>query len=258
MGEKNIFTYLGPGKSFVFGIVISLLVIFSIGFFVLLFKGGEATVENENGKKVEQVEKNKNNEGANKEADSNIRMRAVSKDDHIRGDFDKAEVFLVEYSDMECPFCKRFHQTLKQVKDEYGDKLAWVYRHFPLDNLHSKARKEAQASECAAELGGNDAFWKYLDKIYEITPSNNRLDLNKLPEIAAEIGLDVNKFKECLDSDRYKDKVQADYEDAVASGGRGTPHSILVTKDGKKIPVKGAVPSSQLKYLIDSLLSDKK
>ncbi len=257
MEEKNIFTYLGPGKSFVFGIIISLLVIFSIGFFVLLFREGGVVVEREVGdRKVEQVAEKEKKE-IDKEADSNIKLRAVSKDEHIRGDFDKAEVFLVEYSDMECPFCKRFHQTLKQVKDEYGDKLAWVYRHFPLDNLHSKARKEAQASECAAELGGNDAFWKYLDRIYEITPSNNRLDLNKLPEIAAEIGLDVDKFKECLDSDRHKDKVQADYEDAVASGGRGTPHSILVTKDGKKVPVKGAVPPSQLKYLIDSLLSSK-
>jgi len=256
MTERNIFTYLGAGRSFALGIIFSLLIIFSIGFFVLLFRGGGIVVKNEvEGKKVEQTAE-EGKKQIDKDVDSNIKLRAVSKDEHIRGDFEKAEVFLVEYSDMECPFCKRFHYTLKQVKQEYGDRFAWVYRHFPLDNLHPKARKEAQASECAAELGGNDAFWKYLDRIYEITPSNNRLDLNKLPEIAAEIGLDIDKFKDCLDSDKYKKKIQADYEDAVASGGRGTPHSILVTRDGRKARVKGAVSASQLKFMVDSLLGD--
>src|SRR3989344_3696674 len=78
-------------------------------------------------------------------------MNAIASGDHIRGNPD-APVIIVEYSDFECPFCKRFHETMQQATAEYGDQVAWVYRHFPLDQLHSKARKEAVASECASEL----------------------------------------------------------------------------------------------------------
>src|SRR3990167_11318401 len=89
-------------------------------------------------------------------------MKPISKDDHIRGNPD-APVKIVEYSDTECPFCKRFHDTMKQVMDEYGKtgKVAWVYRNFPLDQLHPKARNEAIALECAGDQGGNDPFWAY-------------------------------------------------------------------------------------------------
>lgn len=104
-------------------------------------------------------------------------VNPVTPNEHIKGN-PNAEVFVIEYSDPECPFCKRFHETMKSVMQEYGDtgKVAWVYRHFPLDALHTKARKEAEAFECAAELGGNVKFWEYADKLFEITPSNDGLD----------------------------------------------------------------------------------
>ncbi|MGB6882161.1 MAG: thioredoxin domain-containing protein, partial [Microgenomates group bacterium] len=95
----------------------------------------------------------------------------ITEKDYIRGSKD-ARVFLIEYSDFECPFCKDFHETAQQIVDEYDGQVGWVYRHFPLDVLHAKARTEAIAAECAAELGGNDGFWAFIDKIYEITPSN--------------------------------------------------------------------------------------
>ena len=125
------------------------------------------------------------NEAAQREqrdADTRAKaMRPVSKDsDHIRGN-PAAPVTLVEYSDFECPFCKRFHTTAKRLVDESGGRVKWVYRHFPLDELHPvKARQEAVASECAAELGGNDAFWKFADRLYELTPSNNKTDIRSV------------------------------------------------------------------------------
>src|SRR6185436_7093141 len=84
-----------------------------------------------------------------------VEMEPVTEKDHILGN-PNAEVIMVEYSDLECPFCKEFHSTLRRVMNEYGKdgKVAWVYRHFPIDSLHPKARKEAEATECAAELGG--------------------------------------------------------------------------------------------------------
>lgn len=184
-------------------------------------------------------------------------MLAITKirsDDHVRGNRN-ADVYIVEYSDTECPFCKQFHGTLKQIMTDYGDRIAWVYRHFPLEALHSKAPREAEALECANELGGPDVFWEYTDRIYELTPSNNGLPDSKLPEIASEFGLDQDKFLECLNSGRYTEKVQNDFNDAVATGGRGTPHPLIVTKD-KVVPINGAQPYSVVKSMLDSALGN--
>lgn len=186
------------------------------------------------------------------------KLRPVSKGrDHIRGD-PSAAVTLIEYSDFECPFCKRFHATAKQVVDESKGKLKWVYRHYPLDELHSKARKEAVASECAAELGGDGAFWKFADRFFEATPSNNRTDIDAvLPKIASEIGLDKAQFASCLASARHDSRVAEDVKDVVAAGGRGTPWSLIVSKSGKTYPLSGAQPYATVKQLVDLALEDK-
>jgi len=117
-----------------------------------------------------------------------INMKPVSDGDHILGD-KNAPVKIVEFSDTECPFCKRFHTTMQQVVKDNNGQVAWVYRHFPLDQLHSKARKEAEATECAAELGGNEKFWAYLNRLMEVTPANNGLDPAELLTIASYAGL---------------------------------------------------------------------
>src|SRR3989344_2143292 len=174
--------------------------------------------------------------------------------DHVRRDRG-ARVLLIEYSDLECPFCKRFHPTAKQAVDEYGGEVAWVYRHFPLDQLHPKADKEAEAVECANELGGENAFWALTDKIYEVTPANNGLNLDDLPKLAAEVGLNEVSFKTCLDSGKYADYVESDYQSGVKAGINGTPGNILLdTKTGKTVTIAGAVPIESLKSSIDSLL----
>jgi len=180
-------------------------------------------------------------------------VRPVSKGrDHIRGN-PEAPVTLIEYSDFECPFCKRFHDTVKKLVEESGGQVRWVYRHFPLEELHPvKARREALASECAAELGGNEAFWKFADRFYELTPSNNRTDVDAvLPRIAREIGLDEAKFASCLASGRHDRRVREDYENAAATGGRGTPWSIVVSKRGKTYPLSGAQPYAAVKELVE-------
>lgn len=181
-------------------------------------------------------------------------LTPISASDHIRGNLD-APVKIVEYSDTECPFCKRFHETMKQVVDSNSN-VAWVYRHFPLDQLHPKARKEAVATECANELGGNDAFWKYIDRLFEITPSNDGLDPAELPKIAQFVGLDVAKFNACLTSTKYDQHIEDEVQNAAATGGNGTPWSIVVSKNGKKYPLSGAQPLEAVKQLIDVALKE--
>ena len=186
-------------------------------------------------------------------------MNPIEDSDHIRGN-PNAPVKIVEYVDMECPFCKRFHSTMQQVMDEYGKngKVAWVYRHFPLDSIHSQARTEAVASECANELGGSDAFWKYADRFFELTPSNNQTNIaTVLPQIAREIGLDETKFNSCLASKKYDKHIQDDLDNATATGGNGTPWSIVVTASGKKYPLSGAQPYEAVKQLIELALQEK-
>jgi len=182
-------------------------------------------------------------------------IQPISADDHILGN-PEAPIVLVEYSDLECPFCKNFHPTTKQAVAAYpGGELAIVYRHFPLDGLHTKARVEAEASECAARLGGNDGFWAYVDKIFAVTPSNDGLDTSLLPVLAAEVGLDRATFEECLASGEMAAIVEADYQDAVGAGGTGTPFVIVWNRTtGKQIKLPGAVPLAQIKTAVDSLL----
>ena len=185
------------------------------------------------------------------------KIRGIQSNDHVRGN-PNAAVVIVEFSDTECPFCKQFHSTMKQVIDAYGTdgKVAWVYRHFPLTQLHPKAPKEAEALECAAELGGNDIFWKYTDKLYEVTPSNNGLDAAQLPLIAEQVGLSKSAFMTCLDSGKHRARIEKDMNEVVAAGGQGTPHSIVLFA-GEQLPIEGGQPFAVVKNMIDTLLANE-
>lgn len=189
-------------------------------------------------------------------------IKPINDQDHILGNPD-APVKVVEFADTECPFCKRFHPTMHQLVQEYGrsGQVAWVYRHMPLDQIHSKARKEAQALECANELGGNAKFWEYTDRWYELTPSNDNSDLSLLLKIAEEVGLNQTQFQSCLAGDarggKYAEHIEADYQDAVASGGTGTPYSVVIAVNDQKFPITGAQPYFAVKQVVEAALKLK-
>ncbi|MEX0651872.1 MAG: thioredoxin domain-containing protein [Candidatus Paceibacterota bacterium] len=184
------------------------------------------------------------------------RVPAPSADDHILGNPD-AKIVIVEYSDFECPFCKEYHAVLHTIIDEYGASgdVAWIYRHFPITQLHSKAAKEAEATECAAELGGNQGFWDYADRLFEVTPSNNGLNLNQLATIASDVGLDPVALQSCVDSGRYTEKVQSQFDEVIAAGGRGTPHNVIFVGD-QQAPIEGSQPIEAMRRVIETLLND--
>ncbi|MEK7068617.1 MAG: thioredoxin domain-containing protein [Patescibacteria group bacterium] len=176
--------------------------------------------------------------------------------DHILGN-PGARVKIVEYVDLECQHCKVFHTTMHQIMDYYGGsgQVAWVVRHFPLASIHSKAPQEAQASECAAAQGGDAAFFAYIDKLFEITPSNNGLDLSQLPIIAQSVGLNVETFNSCLNAGTYAKKVTDSYAEAIAAGGAGTPYT-LITVDGDLVPggnLSGAQSYASMRAALDAI-----
>jgi len=183
-----------------------------------------------------------------------IAVRPVTAQDHILGNVN-APIKIIDYSDTECPYCKQFHQTLKDIYTAYAttSQVAWVYRSFP---LHSKSTNEAEALECAADLGGNSVFWNYLDEIFSVTPSNDGLDPAQLPVIAKDVGLDVSAFNQCLSSGREAAKVKADYNDAINAGGQGTPYTVFVTPKGNIANTDGAIPYDAVNNYIQIILKN--
>ena len=178
----------------------------------------------------------------------------ITDDDHVRGD-KNAKLAWIEYSDYECPFCKKFHPTMQQMMQEFDGKIKWVYRHFPLSFHRPLALKQAEAVECANELGGNDAFWKITDAIFErTTAGGNGMAVTELGPMAAKIGLDETKFQECLDSGKYVAHIEKDMSDGSAAGISGTPGSFLVDADGNSQLISGAVPYTQIKAQIEAAL----
>ena len=181
-------------------------------------------------------------------------VRPVDENDHIRGN-PNAPIVLIEYSDYDCPFCKNFHETMNQVMDNYGadGKVAWVYRHFPLEQLHPSAPYIAEASECVAELGGNEAFWTFSDLVFGERGTNEPTNISRLSEFAEESGVSVSAFDACLEEGRTKPLVEEDFRDAINAGGKGTPHT-LVLVGGQQGVINGAQPYEAVSQIIDTLI----
>ncbi|MFO0814124.1 MAG: DsbA family protein [Gemmatales bacterium] len=176
------------------------------------------------------------------------------KQEHYRGD-PNASIAIIEYSDFECPFCKRHHSTMQQLMTQYPKDVLWIYRHYPL-GFHANAQKEEEAVDCAADQGGNDAFWKLADIIFEKTTSNGTgFPLDQLPVAAKQIGLDAARFQSCLDNNTFADHVKSVMADGSALGITGTPGNVVVnrkTQENKLL--SGALPFEQFQAVIDSYL----
>lgn len=187
---------------------------------------------------------------------SEITVPPVTEDDHILGNPD-APVKIIEYSDLECQYCRVFHATMKQIMGVYGDtgQVAWVYRHFPIVELHRNAPQLAEASECVAELGGNEAFWKFIDEVFTATRYNEQYDMTGLQSAAAVAGVPVAQFSTCLENGTHKAKVTAQFEEAREAGGKGTPHNIIVGPSGAAVPLPGSRAYATVKEIIDAMLA---
>tara|TARA_Y100001968_G_scaffold313639_1_gene338038 strand:+ start:2056 stop:3213 length:1158 start_codon:yes stop_codon:yes gene_type:complete len=169
---------------------------------------------------------------------------SFDKDDPIYGSPD-APVVIVEFSDFQCPYCSRVNPTLEQVKTTYGDKVALVFRDFPLP-MHKEAPQAGAAAQCANDQG---KFWEYHDKLF----ANQRaLEDDKLKGYAAELGLDSAAFDSCLESGKYLAEVEEDKKAGAAVGVAGTPAFFI---NGQFL--NGARPFESFKELIDSELKAK-
>ncbi|MBI4411692.1 MAG: thioredoxin domain-containing protein [Deltaproteobacteria bacterium] len=162
-------------------------------------------------------------------------------DDPSKGDA-KAPVTLVEFSDFQCPFCKRARETVSKVLETYGNKVHYVFRDYPL-SFHKQAKKAAEAAECA---GDQKKYWEYNAILWE---KQGQQEIDKLKGYAKELGLNEKKFAECLDSDKYAEEVDKDLNDGIAAGVSGTPAYFV-----NGMLISGAQPFERFKELIDEEL----
>lgn len=179
----------------------------------------------------------------------------ISNADHVRGGQD-ASIIWIEYGDFECPFCKRYHGELEQLLAAYPDDVQVVYRHYPLE-IHTTAYEKAVASECVAELSGEDAFWQYHDMLFERSNANAQgISLADLPNFAVELGIDRAAFSECLASGRHDQRINGDIATGTAAGVTGTPGTVIVAPDGSGTLVPGVIGFNQMQQIMDFLLNE--
>jgi len=140
----------------------------------------------------------------------------VGDRDHTQGDAD-SPVTLVEYGDYQCPYCGRAYPIVKAVQKHFGKRLRFVFRNFPLSEIHPHAADAAAAAEAAAERG---KFWEMHDQLFE---HQSRLAERDLVNYAAELGLDSKGFLERMQSAETTKRVEEDFMSGVRSGVNGTP-----------------------------------
>ena len=237
--------------NFLLGFFAGMAVLGIISFFVLLVvvfgdKNPDTQVkaENQDNQPAAQVDNNQPTQPSQPEAPAAADVTPIQDSEYIAGNKD-AKVQIIESSDFECPYCSRHSATVEKLRDEYGDKIALVFRHFPL-SFHPNAPKAAMAAECAGEKG---KFWEMHDKIFEAS-ANKEMSVEKWKSLATEFGLDATQFNECLDNDKYAQKITNDMASGTSAGVQGTPATFI---NGELI--EGAVPYEVFKAGIDQILA---
>lgn len=172
-----------------------------------------------------------------------------------------AEIFVIEYSDLDCPFCARYHNNaLAQLKSNYteDDRVAFVFRHFPLDEpytqpLHPQATEKHIAAECVAQVAGNDAFNSFITAIFS---GDRDDDLLELSAMAVESGAKKTAFDTCYNNRDTESVVSAGFQDGAQAGVQGTPSVFLQTKDGQTFQIPADF--NAIKIGVDGYLGDLK
>jgi protein-disulfide isomerase len=176
---------------------------------------------------------------------TSVQERLIGDARHAIGSSD-APVTIVEFTDYDCPYCRRYyHETFPQIMERYGDQIRYVMRHFPLASMHPEAVKAAEAAECAAEDG---RFWEFHDLIMQGVPS---LAVESLKEYAADIGVNTTAFNRCLDDGVKATAVQQDLRDGYMHGVRGTPNFFV-----NGYSLSGAQPIDVFSAYIEAAIAD--
>lgn len=181
-------------------------------------------------------------------------VRPVSGSDHILGN-PGAKVMIVEYSDFDCEYCKGFSDILHQIitNDGADGEIAWVFREFPLTEVHPNAMKHAEAAECAAKVGGEDAFWKFSNTLFTHQPA----DPSIYGSLAESVGIPVTAFATCYSNaaTTVDARITADRANALEIGAPGAPYSLILVEGQPPVVLYGAYSYTAVKQLVDQALA---
>jgi protein-disulfide isomerase len=178
---------------------------------------------------------------------------AIRADDIVKGNR-QARVQFIEYSDLECPFCKRQNSTLKEIVATYGDRVAFVYRHLPL-KIHPQAFLQAQLSQCIVTEKGNTAALAFIDTIFNKTKSvGTSFTEDELYALAVQSGASKESLQQCVASTASKAGIQSDMDEAAALGVRGTPGAFVSNPSGTSVFISGAQPASVIIEALEQAL----
>jgi protein-disulfide isomerase len=191
--------------------------------------------------------------------------RPVDETDYIEGN-KKSDVVVIEYSDTECPYCILAYSTLKQLRNDYADRVAFVYRNFPLTSIHPNAFDESKAIVCAGIVGGENKYFEYMDALfgYKVPLQSQENPSPQLPqngkeELARGIGLNMTDFASCMNTQTTAQHVDASLNDGAQAGVSGTPSTFVLVKTwrGYKViaNVEGARPYDNFKAAVDEALA---
>ena len=230
------------------GIAVAVLLVLGITFYAGVLHGeknaGYAPLPPENpAEPVNQPETANNLRDVPQFAD----ILRVRESDAVSG---TGDILLIEYSDYECPFCKRFHPTVQRLVDEGA--VRWIYRHYPLP-FHETADEGARLAECVRIHRGNDAFWDYTNGVFKVESAELSVALYR--GLATESGLSPAQADECLESGSAADSVVSVHNgDAGILGVNGTPGSFLVnTATGAFEQIPGALPYEAVRDILNAV-----
>lgn len=235
-----MFKNCSPNLAFFFGLFagIALVALLAAGFMGFVFFKDIKELKNANA--------NTNQAVVEEETPLNLSALGISDTDHIYGN-NEAKVTLVEFSDLQCSFCNRFHPNISSVVEKYKDNVRWVYKHFPL-SFHANAQPAAIAAECAGKQG---KFFEYISKLFE---KQKELGNTLYESLAAELGLNTTDFRTCLSDSQILSKVKADYAQGVKVGVQGTPATVLIDKNDQAEMISGYVTAAELEAKVKEAL----
>lgn len=186
--------------------------------------------------------------------------KAVDASDYVEGK-ENSKIVVIEYSDPECPFCIQVSPTIKKLRTEYGDRVAFVYRYFPLTQIHKHAFDESRAIACAGKIGGKEKFYQYIDTLfsYKMGKQTTELPATGKEDFAKTVGIDVTEFSTCMKENQTAQIVTDTANDGVTAGVQGTPSTFVLIKTKKGYEqvamVDGARQYEFFKAAIDQALA---
>ncbi len=190
--------------------------------------------------------------GKNADGTVSIEGKEINSENlRIRGN-NQAKIYLVEFSDYQCPFCARFHPTAKEVTENSNGKVAWVWKYFPLTQIHPEAKPSAIAAECVAKLGGSEKFWQFSDVLMA---NQNNLSEKLYKTESAKLGINQTNFAICLKDQSVAEQVDKNTKEGEDLGVTGTPSTFVVKNENGKLTVLENINGALPKATVDSIIA---